>query len=69
MLPHNPSDLKTILELIGQQGCQSMISDMRHIVNKLTHDLIMAETERDVMILQGGIRVINDLINRYTRPA
>ena len=69
MLPHNSNELRTILELIGQGGAQAIIADMRHIVSKLTHDLIMCESEREVVMLQGSIRCLTDLIDRYTRPS
>ena len=68
MLPHSNEALREVLAHVGGPGLIAAIKDMRYIVNKLTEDLINAETEREVALLQGQIRAIRDIIDRYTRP-
>lgn len=68
MLPHSSEALREVLAHIGGPGLIAVIKDMRHIVNKLTDDLINAESEREVALIQGQIRAIRDLVERYTRP-
>lgn len=68
MLPHSKDALREVLAHIGGPGLIAAIKDMRHIVNKLTEDLVNAETEREVALLQGQIRAVRDIIDRYTRP-
>lgn len=68
MLPHSPSDLRVIYECIAHPGVMAILADLRHIVNKLTDDLVMAESDREVAVIQGKIRAVKDIIDRYTRP-
>ncbi len=66
MLPHSKEHLRVVLECIGQSGVIAVVSDMRHIVNKLTQDLIRSEDDRESTVLKGQIRALTDLIDRYT---
>lgn len=66
MLPHSKEHLRVVLECIGQSGVMAVVSDMRHIVNKLTQDLIRSEDDRESTVLKGQIRALTDLIDRYT---
>lgn len=66
MLPHSKEHLRVVLECIGQSGVVAVIADMRHIVNRLTLDLIRSEDERETTLLKGQIRALTDVIDRYT---
>jgi hypothetical protein len=68
MLPHSKDALREVLAHVGTIGVVAILKDMRYFVNKLTENLVNAETEREVILLQGQIRAIMDLVDRYTRP-
>jgi hypothetical protein len=53
MLPHSKEHLRVVLECIGQSGVMAVVADMRHIVNKLTQDLIRSEDERETLYSRG----------------
>lgn len=67
MLPHNKETLAKVGQYIGSTAIIAINDDLRSTVNKLTDMLIVEEDERTIIILQGAIRAINELIERYTK--
>ena len=67
MLPHNKETLAKVGQYIGSTAIIAINDDLRSTVNKLTDMLIVEEDERTIIILQGAIRAINELVDRYTK--
>ena len=67
MLPHNKETLAKVGQHIGSTAIIAVNDDLRSTVNKLTDMLIVEEDKRTIIILQGAIRAINELIERYTK--
>ena len=44
MLPHSSDAVREVLANMGTAGLIAVIKDLRHIVNKLTEDMIHAES-------------------------
>jgi hypothetical protein len=67
MLPHNKETLSKVGQYIGHPAIIAVNDDLRTTVSKLTEMLIIEENERTVVIIQGAIRALNELVDRYTK--
>ena len=67
MLPHNKETLSKVGQYIGHPAIVAINDDLRSVVSKLTDMLIIEENDRTIIVIQGAIRAINELIDRYTK--
>jgi len=67
MLPHSKEHLATIKGYGGTAVLLTVVDDVRHIVARLSEELVLAEDQWEIRVIQGKIRALTDLINSYSK--